>query len=53
MAVRIVEQARVVRGTQSAGDLLCQNVYVYGVGPLHSATFESGNTAAIVRNRVR
>jgi hypothetical protein len=53
MAVRIVEQSRVVHGTQSAGNLLCQNLHVHGVEALHSATFESGNTAAIVRNRIR
>ena len=29
--MRIVQQDRVVRGAQASGDLLCQNVYVYGV----------------------
>jgi hypothetical protein len=47
MAVRILEQDRIVRSAQSPGDFLCQNVYVHGVGPLHRAIFESGNTAAI------
>jgi hypothetical protein len=45
--VRIVEQGRIVRSAQSLGDFLYKNVHVHGAGPLHSATFENGNTAAI------
>ena len=45
--MRILEQDRIVRSAQASGDFLCKNVYVHGVWPLHSATFEKGNTAAI------
>ena len=47
MAVRIVQYGRIVQSAQSAGDFLCENVHVYGGVPLHRATFENGNTAAI------
>lgn len=47
MAVRIVQYGRIVQCAQSAGDFLRENVHVYGGVPLHRATFENGNTAAI------
>ena len=42
MAVRIVEQGRIVRGAQSAGNLLRKNVEVYG--SCHRSKVESAET---------
>jgi hypothetical protein len=42
MAVRIVEQGRIVRGAQSAGNLLCKYVDVYG--SCHRSEVESAET---------
>ncbi|HKU14159.1 MAG TPA: hypothetical protein VJQ52_07160 [Steroidobacteraceae bacterium] len=53
MAVRVVQQRRIVPCAQTPGDFLCENVYGYGSVPLHSATFVNGTQLPSGKKRIR